>query len=240
MRTKGRTAPQYFPSTRWTNIRTLQEMDSDERRAALSEFVRQYQPAIESYIRHVFRSISHEQAEEFAQAFTVDKIITQDLIAKAASERGKLRNFIKTAVKNYCLTELGRRAAVNHTDLGQDWVVEPDRMADAENAMDVSWAAIVVEEALRRTRERMMTRSQEITWAVFERRVVRPAKGVCEEEQYEQIEAELGRTRRELRNRLAKAKTVYASILRDVVHEYVADESDIDDELSALVQLVDQ
>jgi len=227
-----------FPTTRWTHIRTLQEMGLEERRSALTDFVKRYQPALEAYIYSAFQALSRERAEDLAQGFTVDKLITEDLITKVVSERGRMRDFLKVAARNYCLSELRRKQLTPMSDLGQEEAMQPEWAVSAEQALDQSWAYLLTEEALSRTKERMLKRNQELAWSVFERRVINPAKGISDEEDYEILEADLGHPRRVLRNRLAKAKKVYARILRQVVEEYTKNDMRIDDELKGLLKLV--
>jgi RNA polymerase sigma factor (sigma-70 family) len=93
----------YFPKTSWT---LLAEARGEAAGAvgARDEFARRYYRPVYEYICAMLRD--REEAEELAQGFFADIVVSGRLLARVDRERGSFRPYLKQAVRNYFTTQI--------------------------------------------------------------------------------------------------------------------------------------
>src|SRR5690606_13017814 len=94
-----------FPSTHWSEIQVAGHGDVQARRAALEALIPRYMPALRSHLLYARRLNPHE-AEDVLQAFLADKVLEQNLIARAEPEKGRFRNFLLVTLDRFMLNRL--------------------------------------------------------------------------------------------------------------------------------------
>ncbi|MCH8165347.1 MAG: sigma-70 family RNA polymerase sigma factor, partial [Planctomycetes bacterium] len=85
--------------TDWSLIVEAGHTDEQGAGDALERLMRRYWPAVYAYIRSTGRDV-HESAD-LTQGFVCDVIISRRLCAGADPHRGRFRNLLLSAVKNY-------------------------------------------------------------------------------------------------------------------------------------------
>lgn len=222
-----------FPTTHWAEIRRLQDMPVEERRAALGEFLERYTPAMLSYVRYFFGDLlGNQDAEQLVHDFTVDRILVYDLIAKVTARRGRLRSLLKVALKNYCKTQIS--AANSRLKPSSQRI---DAVAvEAEASFEQSWAENVAAEAAMRVEERFLSRGRRDYLRLLQVRVLDPARGNENLVTSRELAKELGCTEQVMRSKLAKAKREFVEALREVVAEYAECCRGVDEELASLMR----
>jgi hypothetical protein len=114
-----------FPATEWTKI-----LSCPHRKAVLAELCQKYWKPVYCYLRGV--GLGNDQAKDLTQGFFTEKVLGQDFAAKADREKGRFRNFLLRAVRNYVYlsstsgTALeGAKSASKHLQeragVGQGW-----------------------------------------------------------------------------------------------------------------------
>ena len=142
-----------FQTTCWTIVESLNSADEGARKRCLDDLARRYMPPVYAYLRS--HGQTPDKAEETTQAFFVDVVVERKLFERAVREKGKLRSFVLTALKNYCTDESRREKA---RGAGLRVALDVERIdsthnADEppENAFDREWNASIVKEAMQMT-----------------------------------------------------------------------------------------
>ena len=156
-------APGEFVTTRWSLILSGAGSGSGDReiRQALAELCQIYWRPIFLFIAR--RGYSREDAEDLTQDFFV-RILKEDWLQKADPARGRFRSLLLKSLQNFLNDAVDRR---NSRKRGGDisfiswdsWIAEaPSQLSltdealrswPAERVFDASWAATMVQRALR-------------------------------------------------------------------------------------------
>jgi RNA polymerase sigma-70 factor (ECF subfamily) len=149
-----------FPTTNWTVIRCIQEGTAEQAKAALERFCRTYWYPVYACCRHSGYSI--EAAEDLTQTF-FQQLIAQDSIRRITPEKGRLRFYVRGALKNLISNQRRHDAAAKRNPgtpvlsfslKGAEdcYLREPEVILDPDRLFDRAWACRVMtaaEEALK-------------------------------------------------------------------------------------------
>jgi len=233
-----------FVTTRWSLILSAAHFGSEEQRAhdALAELCRTYWRPIFSFVRG--RGYSIEDAQDLTQDFFVT-ILKNDWLQHADRNRGRFRSLLLRSLQNFLINA----AEKSHTCKrggGVEFVSWHDWTSDAssdlsilaatleslppERLFDLTWAATVVEHALRRLREECESKGklwlfQTLSPLLTEER---------DEVSYAELSAELGIAETMVKKQLHNMRQRYRSLLRAEVSQTVEDLADVDDEIRYL------
>src|SRR5688572_13410724 len=89
-----------FVTTLWSQVLLAADYNSPDSAQALEKLCRAYWSPLYCYLRRDGRT-SHE-AEDLTQAFFA-RLLERNTLSKAASERGRFRNFLLSALKNFVI-----------------------------------------------------------------------------------------------------------------------------------------
>jgi len=152
-----------FPATEWTKI-----LSPLRRENVYSELYTKYWKPLYFYLRG--RGFSNEDAKDLVQGFFTDKILGQELIQKADRARGRLRNFLLTAVKNYAIImQRGKRA-----QQGLDEKTEKPIKSDPETEFNRAWADELLQEVLKELKTECSRKGKTIHWQLFHKWLLEP------------------------------------------------------------------
>lgn len=234
-----------FPTTDWILIgRTVRRGKEGERRQALSDLVARYLPALRAYLR-VRRHLPGEKAEDLLQAFLADKVLEQDLLARADRTRGRFRSFLLTALDRFLVSQHRRERAAKRNpqqealSLEQEEDLDPSAPAAAD-VFELEWTRQVLELAVGRVRSECQGRGRGAVWGVFEARVLRPALHGAEPPPLEELARRFGLDSvGQAYVAVATAKRMFARNLRTVVREYTdGDETEAEEEIGRMMQVL--
>jgi hypothetical protein len=153
-----------FPPTEWTKL-----LDPFRRESLYFELYARYWKPLYFYLRG--RGFSNEEAKDLVQGFFTDKVLGQELIQKADRTRGRLRNFLLTAVRNYAIIiHRGRRP-----QRGLDEKAErPTKGNDPETEFNRAWADDLLQEVLKELKTECSRKGKTVHWKLFQEWLLEP------------------------------------------------------------------
>lgn len=159
----------HFLTTPWTLILAAQNFGDTKAAESFEAVCSVYWPMVHKYLRTI--GLDRAEAEEATQSFFCDVVLGRGLFQRADRGRGRLRDLIRTALKNH---RIDRHRSVGPPHLPLDPETQPDlRLSPSDWERD--WATSLLSEALARTREYVMETAPE-KWAVFEHQVLTPTQ----------------------------------------------------------------
>jgi len=233
-----------FPSTHWSFVDEAAAGSDEGARKALGELVLRYLPALRAHL--VLRKrLSRDMAEELLLSFVAQKVVEEELVAKADRQRGKFRTFMLTALDRYVANRLRDAKAEKRHPSGRKVVSLTDELHEAaasENpatAFDTAWAREVISQCLARMEAECRDSGRPDVWGVFECRLLSPLLGGDAPEPYDALVKRFEfNSPTQAANVLITAKRMFARTIRAVVGEYVADEQEVEEEIADLREIL--
>ncbi len=230
-----------FRTTRWSRVAMANDPASPEAVAALECLCQDYWPPLFAFALR--RGRDSHAAEDLTQAFFA-RFIERGYLKAADRTRGRFRTFLLTSFNHFLIHDWEKNRAVKRggqfTLLSWDEhhdVLESRATATAlppERHYDREWALAVMERALAKLRDEFAASGREHQFAVLGRFL--SSEAVTGE--YAAAGKELGLTERAVKLAVHRIRRRYGRLMRDEVRETVADESDVQDEMRYLVELV--
>jgi DNA-directed RNA polymerase specialized sigma24 family protein len=232
-----------FPSTHWSEIQVAGHGDVQARRAALEALIPRYMPALRSHLLYARRLNPHE-AEDVLQAFLADKVLEQNLIARAEPEKGRFRNFLLVTLDRFMLNRL-RALRVRTRMLDPTCVDGRDLISSdqppPQHVFDVEWARQVIAQAVEKMKAHCLGSGRPDIWGVFEGRTLGPILSQSEPVSYQQLVETYGFVSpSQASNVLITANRMFIRYLREVVGAYASDPQEIDEEIRDLRHILTQ
>lgn len=221
---------------------TAGDVSSAQAREALEQLCRIYWYPLYAYARS--RGDGSHEAEDLVQGF-FSEVIEKNLVARADREKGRFRSFLLGSFQNH------RSKAAEHRDAakrggGAEFVPLEELRAEeryaavlrsdepAEHRFDREWAVTMLDEALKRLAAEYDAAGKKD--AFLQLRGLLHAR--ADQAAYARLAVQTGRTEAALRMEVSRLRARYASRLREVVAETVADASEVDGELRYLLALL--
>jgi len=233
-----------FPSTRWSVVQRAGEKSEDTWRDALNSLLARYIPAMKAHLVAKWR-LSLDRAEDMLQDFVSDKILQQDLIARADKERGRFRNLLLKSLHNYVVSTIRRAGAEKRIPDGSSMKSmdeNVDQVATGQQpgeVFDVAWAREVIAETLRRMESHCKESNRLSLWEAFECRVSGPILEQVEPPPYEEMVERFGfQSPMQAANTVLTGKRMFARILRSVIGEYSRDDEEAESEIADLRRIL--
>lgn len=228
-----------FATTRWTVVLQAGGPTSVGSAAALEQLCRTYWYPLYSFARR--SGVSPHDAEDLTQAFFVF-LLDNDTIARADRERGRFRNFLLGAFKNFHANERAYRAAakrgggktiVSLDDLRAEnrYQHEPKSDLSPERLYDQKWAASLLDQVMQSLRVEYTSLGKGALFDVL-RSVV---WGSGQTAGYEALARQCGLTEGAFKVAVHRLRTRFKECLHQVVSQTVASPGDIEDELRHLL-----
>ena len=149
----------YFPATQWTRI-----LDTSARKAVLDELCVKYWKPLYSYLR--CKGYSNEQAKDLVQGFFTEKVIDQELGKTADRSKGRFRNLLLVALRNYTINIQKREKHGSSTGLDSPGrKLQSDQ--DAEKVFNRAWAEQVLDRVLETLKQECERKGRKAHWDLF-------------------------------------------------------------------------
>lgn len=219
-----------FPPTEWTKI-----LDPSRRESVYSELYAKYWKPIYFYLRG--RGFRNEEAKDLVQGFFTDKILGQELIQKADRTRGKLRNLLLIAVRNYAITAQKNRIPQQGLDEGAEM---PAKAGNPEAEFNRAWADELLKEVLKELKAECSRKGKAVHWRLFEQWLLEP-----DVEAGHIRLAEIGKdygvtSPSKAYNMIANVKERFRTILRNHMLALVDSEDEVNAEIADFISLFSQ
>lgn len=205
------------------------------------------------YWRPIFTFIyrwgySAPDAQDLTQDFFL-MILDGTLLQSADPARGRFRSLLIKSLKNFLVDAQGkRRTRKRGGDVQfvswEQWMADaPSQMSISPQALetspadavfDLSWAAAIAEEALRRLRVECESKGRRRVYAVLHPHLTSERSETC----YEELSRTLGVPEPSVKRLLHHFRTRYRALLREEIGKTVESEADIDDEIRYLCTIL--
>ncbi len=239
----GQGALTHFATTRWSLIRPGGALGTPSAyNEGLTKLCQIYWRPIFTFIYR--RGYSAQDAQDLTQDFFL-VILEGTLLQSADPKRGRFRSLLIKSLKNFLVdAHVKRRTQKRGGDLQfvswETWMADvPGQLSismqaletsPAEALFDLSWAAAIAEEALRRLRMECEAKGR--------RRVYEVLNGYLtterEEISYHDLSVALGVPEPTVKSLLHQFRKRYRALLREEVAKTVESDADVDDEIRYL------
>jgi RNA polymerase sigma-70 factor (ECF subfamily) len=234
-----------FPTTRWSLVRHAFHEPNEESSQALASLCGAYWFPLYAYVRRSGKS-SHD-AEDLVQGF-FEQLLQTGSLAAADRERGKLRTFLLTCLRNYLSDHFDRANTAKRggrmphfsLDEGSARARYDEQAVDTvtpEELYQRQWALTILEHALQQMKEEFTARDEAVAFEVL-----RPflGFGMGPEHSYEEASRHLGMSVGTVKSRVFRLRQRWRDILFDEVGRTLGDPDPqtIREELKSLIGYV--
>ena len=219
-----------FPPTEWTKI-----LDPLRREDVYSELLARYWKPLYFYLRG--RGFGNEEAKDLVQGFFTDKVLGQELIQKADKTRGRFRNFLLTAVRNYAIIAQRNKTPRQGLDERAEM---PAKTGSPEMEFNRAWADELLQEVLRELKMECSRKGKAVHWQLFEEWLLEPDIEASRV-RLADIGARHGVTSASRAyNMISNIKERFRAILREQLLALVDSDDEIDAEIADFINLFSQ
>lgn len=219
-----------FPDTSWSLISRLCASGEQRYREGLDDLCRRYWRPAFAYVRAAWAK-SDEEAKDLTQAFFL-WLIEDEALRSYVPERGGFRPFLKTLLRRFvghqaeALARLKRGGG--RTPLALDGVEPPAAVdADPERAFERAWLTEVVDQSIRRVRERRQEKGDAVSFRLYDAYELAPE---TERPLYRDLAAQQGLREAEVRDRLFSLREEIRAEVRRELARVTADDRELEDE----------
>jgi hypothetical protein len=235
-----------YPTTIWSEV-TRARGGTDAAVAMLGNLLRRYYLPLQTHLRLKFR-VSDDQAKDWLQAFVLQKVLLNDLLASADRDKGRFRTFLLNALDNFVSSERRRESAqrrrpsggllssseLTPSDLGELAGSDGDEFA-------VAWARAIVAETLRRMEAECERKACQGRWRIFKARLLDPLLDGAETPSHDELADRLGfQSSAAASNVLITARRQFDRLLHEVVAEYAGAKAEVELEIRELMRVLSE
>src|SRR5881398_3499398 len=233
--------PAAFTTTHWSVVLEAQG-ESPAAQEALEKLCRTYWRPIYSFVRR--QGAGAEDAEDLTQGFFALVLERKDLNT-VRKEKGRLRSYLLTSLKNFLADETRRALAVKRgkgqrliplDDIRERERVDVERSDEltADQIYERRWAFTVLEQVMARLRDEYRSAGNLRFFEQMKQMLMdepgRPSQA--------EIATEFGMAENAVKQAFHRFRKRYQFLLRDEIAHTVAMPSDIEDELRHLISVV--
>ena len=217
-------------ATSWTLIGKVVHGQTWEKRDALETLLNRYMPAIRAYLL-TRKWAKPGDVDDLVHEFIASQVMDHHLLAKANKDRGKFRNYLLTALRNFTINQFRKKELVFAEIQG-----EPSFDGAPERVFEGEWARLVIQEALEAMERQCRQMGRQAVWGLFEYRLLKPVFDGQPSPPYAELIKRFDlKSPAQAANTLVTAKRMFARVLRDVVAQYTLDEQEVEEEIADLM-----
>lgn len=232
----------FFPPTRWSLVKNAKADRTTVALDALGSLFTVYRQPLVAYLR--YSNHPPNEAEELVQGFFAHAVETQ-LLKKASPERGTLRSFLLSSLKNYVISEARKRSALKRgggqpnlsleevTREDYDQWVDPNGMAP-EQYYDIAWARSIARQAIASLEESLRAKDKHHLFVRLSPFLLSGNQTTT----YEDAAAGLGISMNALKLALQRLQRAYYAELRKAILGTGSMRSEADDEVRYVLEIL--
>ena len=243
----GDTRSDLFPSTRWSVVLAAGKSQAEQEtsQAALAELCQTYWAPLYSFVRS--RGYTVHDAQDLTQSFFA-YLLEHKIYARVDRQKGKFRSFLLASVKNFLTHEADRARTLKrggrheflplHEDLAKEAesLFQTHCYASSEDRLfDRSWGEALLAAGLKRLSADYKGESKE---KLFNELRIVVAGGADRLPTYTELRDRLGIAESTLRSYVTRLRARYLEALRAEVRQTVHTETEVDEELRELIQVL--
>ena len=233
----------HFATTRWSLIRNGGAVGArSDTNGGLAQLCQIYWRPIFTFIYR--RGYSAQDAQDLTQDFFL-VILEGTLLQSADPTRGRFRSLLIKSLKNFLVdAQVKRRTQKRGGDLQfvswEKWMADAPcqlsisaqalETSPAEALFDLSWAAAIAEEALRRLRMECESKGRRRVYEVLNGYLTTEREDIS----YHDLSVTLGVPEASVKSLLHQFRKRYRGLLREEVAKTVESDADVDDEIRYL------
>ena len=217
----------HFPMTQWTRI-----LDTSQRQSVLAELCERYWKPLYGYLR--CKGFSNDQAKDLVQGFFTEKVIDQELIKVADRTKGRFRNFLLVALRNYTIN-IQKRDRHNPAVSLDSPGVDPQSDQDAERLFNRTWAEQVLDRVLEALKQECERKGRQAHWGLFYEWLIEP-QGEQDKATMEELCTKYNIDSTQQAYKIVfRTKERFRAILRDRLRNLVGHDGDVDQEIGEFI-----
>ena len=227
-----------FPSTSWELLSDAARR-GDGAATARNEFAERYYGAVRAYIAALTRGSS--QADDLTQRFFEAVVLSGSLLARADHEKGRFRQYLKQAIRNYLIGEHRQQSRAMAHEVHLDGVIDGwsavavDASPSPDDEMMRAWAQSLVAMALSQLERVCEEKDQREHFEMFVRRYVDDPD---QPPSWREVGAPFGLDEKTARNRTDTVARQFRSRLRQLIASDIGAGEDVDHELQAVLAVL--
>jgi RNA polymerase sigma factor (sigma-70 family) len=232
--------PASFATTHWSLVLAAGQRALPESERALEALCQAYWGAVYVFVRRQVADL-HE-AQDLTQSFFTH-LLEKNLLAVAASERGRFRSFLLTSVRNFLLNEWDKRKThkrgggkkllpLDFQQHDSKYSLEPADTLTPERLYERQWALGLLELVLSHLRTEFAKAGRQRIFDVLKGSL----SGANAETSLTEIARQLGITENAAKVAAHRLRKRYRELVRAEVAQTLADPSEIDDEIQQLFE----
>lgn len=221
-----------FRTTSWSLVLAARDRERNGA-VALAELCRRYREPVLSYVRWL--GLPAQEAEDTTQAFFM-RLLERRIDAQADASRGRFRNFLLGALRNFIADERDasraqkRGGAIAHEPIDAATAQLRSQAASPEQAFERGFAFATIERAFGKLRSEAARGGKAEQFAAIADLLLEPERGGALAARAEK----LGVRANTLAVACARWRTRLSDLIRAEIAETVDDPAQVDEELRAL------
>lgn len=234
-------APGGFATTCWTDVFQAANRDAIDGQVALDALCRQYWYPLYSFIRR--KGHSESDAEDLTQAF-FQFLLEKNSLAKADQLRGKFRTFLLSSVSHFLLNQYrferakkrppDSAATMDFQAAEQRYQQEPVDQLTPEKVFDRTWAITLLQASMEDLRQHYQASGKVELYERLSPFLVRDSQN----QTYAELASQLGMTESAIKVTIHRMRERSRRLLRDKIAQTVENESQIDQEINELFEIL--
>ena len=235
------TAPGLFPTTLWSMVGGMREVEEGTALAALERLARAYWRPLHGFLLQ--RGVAEETAADLVQGFFAH-LISKEVLLGVEQRETRFRTFLLTCFTRWLSNQrrdaaaLLRGGGVVHLPVQTLAAHEEPSSADGspEHSYDRHWARTLYDHALERLDAEIAARDDRREF--FHELRERVAGSASARPQWEDLARRHGMNTSTVRKAAHDLRQRFATLLRHEVRKVVANDEEVDEELRHLVRLL--
>jgi len=231
----------HFATTRWSIVLAAGGVGRNGCRTALTQLCEIYWYPLYAYVRS---SAGVREAQDLTQSFFAH-LLEKRTIGKADHDRGRFRDFLLASLKNFLANERQKACAQKRggksVRLSLDFAagesryqIEPSHALTAENLYERRWVLTLLDQVLERLRLELIQSGNAEHFGQLKGALI----GETTAEEYARAAAVLDITPAAAKQAAYRMRRRFRQLFRQCVAQTLADESDVDDEISRLLEVL--
>jgi RNA polymerase sigma-70 factor (ECF subfamily) len=232
---------QEFPETRWSIVVNASDLESPARNHALESLIESYLPVLRAHLI-LRRRLNPDLVEDFIQDFFLKKILQQNVVSRADSQRGKFRSFLLKSLENFVRDYFRTNKMQEQLDefaMESEAGPKSDGDSNAPNVFETAWARQVFCNAIEQFKKECDIQGHESRWLLFRERLLIPVVAGEDAEDYVDLAEKCKfASAKQARNAMVSIKRSFERAMKSVIKDYVLDEDQVDSELHDLFRIL--